>query len=131
MVRHVRPEAIPQVYPLSSIPVVGQREGVEGQYFRGLDTLVGVMTVEADAESNVHSHPWEQIVFILEGACEFRVADEVLTVETGDLFVVPPGYEHTVEAPEERCRLLFCGPLREDHLPHTDYQTEFTEYDPE
>lgn len=132
MARHIDSEMVPHVHSLSSIPSYRQRDGVDGRYFGGLDTLVGVTTIEPGAEPNPHSHPWEQIVFVLDGTCKFRVGKETLTVREEDLLLVPPGYEHSAKAMADGpCRLLFSGPLREDHLSRTDYQPEFADYEEE
>lgn len=125
MVRTYRKEEIPAVYSRDEIPDHESNPGVSQQYFRGLDTLVGFTTITPEKSPNPHSHPWEQINFVLDGACEFRVGDEVVAASEGDIFVVPPEVSHTAEPPEAECTILFTGPLREDYAAKTEYQREF------
>ena len=125
MVRPYDETEIPAVYSRDDMPVHESGPGVTQQYFRGLDTLVGFTTITAEKSAEPHSHPWEQINYVLEGECEFNVGDETVSASVGDIFVVPPDVPHCAEPPEEPCTILFTGPLREDYAAKTDYQREF------
>ena len=131
MVRDYHEDRIPAVYNRSELPATEKREGVEQQYFRGMNTLVGFTTAEAGITGQPHHHPWEQINFVVEGSCEFRVGDEVAAVREGDIFVIPPDVEHNVESVESSVTICFISPLREDYLPKTAYQEEFERFDHE
>lgn len=126
MVRKYQSERVPAKYSRSEIPTVVKREGVTQSYFRGLDILVGFTTFEpTKPRTDPHSHPWEQINYVLEGSCRFHVGDQVVDITEGDMFVIPPDVPHTSEPPEERCVIQFISPLREDYIENTSYQTEF------
>lgn len=125
MVREYDSDEIPAVYAKEELPVHEGSTGVTQQYFRGLDTLVGFTRLTSEKTASPHSHPWEQINFVLEGACEFHVGDEVVRATAGDIFVIPPDVPHTAEPPTEPCEILFTGPLREDYAVKTEYQREF------
>jgi quercetin dioxygenase-like cupin family protein len=45
-------------------------------------------------EPRPHSHPHEQIVYILEGRIDFHIEDSVTRLGPGGLLVVPPGAAH-------------------------------------
>lgn len=124
MVRRYDEDAVPSVYGLDDIPPK-RAGGSEQRFFRGLDTLVGVTRVEPGRDAEPHSHPWEQVTFVLEGGCRFHVGEESVRVSAGDIFLVPPDVAHMAEATGDPCTLVFAGPLREDVLEHTDYQAEF------
>lgn len=126
MVREYDSDEIPARYSRYELPTVEKREGVTQAYFRGLDILVGFTMIEpSKSPSEPHSHPWEQINYVLEGSCRFHVGDDVIDISEGDIFVIPPNVPHTSEPPEERCTIQFISPLREDYLSETSYQKEF------
>jgi mannose-6-phosphate isomerase-like protein (cupin superfamily) len=56
-------------------------------------------------EMRVHSHPHQQAGYILEGALEVLVGDEILTIQAGDAYMIPPGLDHGGRA-QVPCRLL-------------------------
>lgn len=126
MVTRYDPAEIPSVYHLDELPQFEKRPGVTQQYFRGLDTLVGFTHITPNKEpSEPHSHPWEQLNYVVEGECDFHVGDEVVTVSSGDLLVIPPDVPHTSEPPSGPCTICFVGPLREDYAAKINYQDEF------
>ncbi|WP_164974696.1 cupin domain-containing protein [Halegenticoccus tardaugens] len=125
MVRPYRADKVPSVYNISKMPVHERSKGVSQRYFRGIDTLIGFTTITSEKTAEPHSHPWEQINFVLEGEGEFRIGDETVSVTEGDVFLVPPNVPHCAEPPEESCTVMFVGPLREDYADLTDYQSEF------
>lgn len=128
MVQHYDPEAIPQVYHIDDIPTHDTREGVQSRAFRGVDTMVGIGTLHPEMEAKPHSHPWEQVVYIVDGECDFHVGDEVVSVEEGNIFVIPPDVEHCAETTsDEPCLNMDIWPLREDYLYRTEYQNEFVD----
>lgn len=134
MVRQWHDDAVPTVYNwYEDIPTVEIREGVYQQVFRGMHSIIGLTKLEPSLEPGPHSHPWEQLAFILEGECDFHVGDEVLQVGPGDMFFIPPSVEHYADPSDydEPVVNLDVWPLREDYLPRTEYQSEWVEYDNE
>lgn len=129
MVRKYHRDEIPSVYNRSQLPHHEKREGVEQQYFRGLSTFVGFTTFDERGPGEPHSHPWEQLNFVVDGECRFRVGDEVIDVAEGDLFFIPPDVPHGADSLDGECTICFISPLREDYARFTDYQTEFETFD--
>ncbi|MCO8267149.1 AraC family ligand binding domain-containing protein [Haloferax sp. AB510] len=130
MVKEYQEEEIPAVYNLDEIPPYNIRQGVDLHIFRGVDTLLSTATIEPDTEleTNPHSHPWEQIVYIIQGSVYYNVGDERIHVSEGDMFLIPPDVEHYAEQDpecEETVINLDVFPMREDYAEHTDYQREF------
>jgi quercetin dioxygenase-like cupin family protein len=69
----------------------------------------------------LHSHPHEQISYMVEGKVNFVIGEgderTIDSLEPGDLVVVPPNAPHTVELLSETARLVDCFyPIREDFL---------------
>lgn len=130
MVRRMNESAVPSVYNRSEIPERRRGDSVTLQRFRGLDVHVGFVAKEPDSEpGDPHDHPWEQINYVLDGSCTFNVDGEDLDVEEGDIFLIPPGVEHTYVSSEEACTLMTVSPLREEYLENVEYQEEFLPLD--
>lgn len=130
MVRDWHDDEVPAVYNwYEDIPTVELREGVRQQVFRGMHAVIGLTELDPGCEVGPHSHPWEQLAFILEGECDFHVGDEVVQVGPGDMFFIPPSAEHYADPTgyDETVVNLDVWPLREDYLPRTDYQTEWVD----
>ena len=67
-----------------------------------------------------HQHPHEQISYVAEGKVRFFIADEPFDLEKGDMIVVPPNTDHTVQTLSAYVRLVDTfHPLREDFLKST------------
>lgn len=64
-----------------------------------------------------HSHPHEQMVYIVTGEIVFESPAGKFIAKTGDSFLVPGGVEHQASANED-CEILdIFTPAREDYMP--------------
>ena len=62
-----------------------------------------------------HSHPHEQMVYIVSGRIRFEYPDGTFEVGPGDCFLVPGDVEHQASALED-CEVLdIFTPMREDY----------------
>lgn len=127
MVRDYDEDAIPSVYNLREAPPVREDPAFSQVVFRGIDQMIGVTVIEPErADSEPHSHPWEQMNMLMEGQLDFLVDGERVELEQYDALTIPPGVEHTSRVvSDEQAVLLAFWPLREDRLEATDYQEEF------
>lgn len=62
-----------------------------------------------------HSHPHEQLVYVIRGRMRFTRGEEQFEVGRGDSFVVPGGVEHHAAALEDSEVLDVFSPRREDY----------------
>ncbi len=62
-----------------------------------------------------HSHPHEQMVYIVSGGIRFEYPGGVFEGKTGDSFIVPGGVEHQASAFEDSEVLDIFTPMREDY----------------
>lgn len=62
-----------------------------------------------------HSHPHEQLVYVISGHLRFVGGDSTFDVRAGDSFVVPGGMEHQASALEQSEVLDVFTPYREDY----------------
>lgn len=71
----------------------------------------------ATAPDTPHQHPHEQITYVAEGKLIFFIDDTPYTLEKGDVIVVPPNTDHTIQTLTSYVRLIDTfHPLREDFL---------------
>jgi quercetin dioxygenase-like cupin family protein len=64
----------------------------------------------------VHSHPHEQIVYVVRGHLRVTSQGKTFDVRTGDTFVVRGGVEHGASAIEDSLVIDVFTPLREDYI---------------
>lgn len=70
------------------------REGVERKGFSGNGATIALNRLFPGHEPRPHSHPHEQIVYIVSGKARFHVGDAVVLLGADELLVVPPNVEH-------------------------------------
>lgn len=64
-----------------------------------------------------HSHPHEQVSYIAAGELLFHMQGEKTHLREGDLFTVPSGVPHAVQALTPHVRIIDAfNPVREDFL---------------
>jgi quercetin dioxygenase-like cupin family protein len=66
-----------------------------------------------------HSHPHEQLVYVVRGHLRFTGGDKTFDARAGDSFVVPGGIEHQTSAVEESEVLDVFTPFRKDYAEST------------
>jgi unsaturated pyranuronate lyase len=64
----------------------------------------------------MHSHPSEQMTYVLQGSLRFHVGGEEITVREGEVLHIPSGVEHQAEALEDTFELDVFSPIRGDWL---------------
>jgi quercetin dioxygenase-like cupin family protein len=64
-----------------------------------------------------HSHPHEQMVYVISGHLVFQYPDGQFHAKTGDSFLVPGDVEHQASALEDSEVLDVFTPYREDYAP--------------
>ena len=78
----------------NSIPWTPVREGVERKAFSGEGATVALHRLQPGHEPRPHSHPQEQIAYIMSGTIRFFVGGVEHLLGPGGLLVVPPNVEH-------------------------------------
>jgi quercetin dioxygenase-like cupin family protein len=65
-----------------------------------------------------HSHPHDQLVYVIKGRLRFFCGDDEFEAAAGDSFVVKGGVEHSARALGEPAVVLdVFTPYRQDYLP--------------
>ena len=95
--------------------------GIGRRIITGEKVMLGRLTFPKGAIVPAHSHPNEQITFVLSGALKFIIDQKKeIIVRSGQTIVVPENAEHIVEALEETDEIDAFSPIRTDWLDGSD-----------
>lgn len=83
----------------------------------GERTLLVELTMAAGSEVPWHSHPHEQIGYVVRGRFLFDIGDECREVSATDSYLVPSGVRHRVRNLEDTVVADIFSPVRDDYLP--------------
>lgn len=78
----------------SDLPARASSPGVRFLETRTTGSVVARVHLAPGAELKAHSHPEEQIFYVLEGCLRYRVGDEERVAGRGMLIVMPGGVPH-------------------------------------
>jgi quercetin dioxygenase-like cupin family protein len=82
----------------------------------GESVLMSKFRMRAGAELPAHSHPNEQIGYLLSGRIELHIGERTRDVRPGDSWCVPGGLAHRASIVEDSEALEIFSPVREDYL---------------
>ena len=82
----------------------------------GERTLMTKFELRAGAALPSHSHPNEQIGYLLSGRIILHIGDESRDLVPGDSWCVPSGVAHRADIAEDSFALEIFSPIREDYL---------------
>ena len=99
------------------IPFVDLGEGVKRRVLSHYENLMYVeVCFEKGSAGALHSHPHEQMTYVLEGVFEFNLAGEKKVVKSGDSIYFEPNILHETMCLEKGKLLDVFSPHREDFL---------------
>ena len=101
---------------LKALPEERITDKISRKVAAGDSEMIVWWSMKAGAQAAAHSHPHEQIAFMLKGKMEFRLGDERRTCVAGDVVVIPGGVEHEAFFPEDSEAIDVFAPPREDFL---------------
>lgn len=113
-----------QHYRWDALPKESVRPGVERAGFRGDDVLLVMNWLQPGMQTRPHQHPFEQIVYVVQGKMRFVVGDEVIEADAGSVIRVPPDVMHYGEpiGDEPVLNLDVFSPFRDDYRHLVEYQ---------
>src|ERR1700733_1723094 len=100
------------------------RESVDGGVLtrtaiRGDDCLITINWLQPHHEEQpYHSHPFDQIAFVFEGAMEFDLDGQLFIVGAGEVLQIPASVPHTARVVGDKVALNIdvFAPVRADYL---------------
>jgi quercetin dioxygenase-like cupin family protein len=101
---------------LEALPWERVTDKIARRLVAGEHEMIVWWRMKAGAHAAAHSHPHEQIFWMLKGRMEFRLGDERKVCGPGDLAVIPGGVEHEAWFPEDTEVIDVFAPPREDFL---------------
>jgi quercetin dioxygenase-like cupin family protein len=111
--------------PYDEVPITVLVEGSNSHLVRGTNAMISFLTMKAGSVFELHSHPEEQIMFVLEGYCDEIIEDKVYRVGPGDSLRLPPNVRHGAFIREADCKVIdVFSPAR------ADYAAKFREQHP-
>jgi len=102
----------------TELPIVNVGHGMSRQVLAGKSLMLVVVQIEPGNEVIAHSHPHEQIGYVLSGRVIFRAGDTGKELGPGGVYSVEGGEEHSAQVVgNEPARLVeVFTPVREDFL---------------
>jgi quercetin dioxygenase-like cupin family protein len=107
-----------QVAALTDVQILPAVPELKSRLVAGDQLLAMFGNAEPNASLPLHSHPHEQITYVLEGAIHFQVGDEEHDLGPGEGLMIPGGVTHGgVRVGPEGCRFLeIFTPLRDEYV---------------
>lgn len=114
------------VYKWDTLPREEVRPGVSRTAFRGDHALMVMNWLQPGMEVRPHSHPFEQLAYILAGRVKFTIGEDVVEVGPGEVVRIPPDVMHCGEpiGDEVAVNLDVFAPVRDDYRHLTAYQED-------
>lgn len=104
------------VRPYEEVPLTELVPGSLSHLVRGNNLTVSFLTMEAGSTFELHSHPEEQLMIVIDGYCDEIIEDKLYRVEEGDVIFLPSGIEHGAFIRDVDCRAIdIFSPPREDY----------------
>ncbi len=103
------------VVTVTEVPAVTLGPGIRTNIVCGKDLTLSFATIAPNASGPMHSHPHEQMVYVLEGEADLILAGKAYPLKAGDAMWVPSNIEHTGASGPKGARFLeVFTPARKD-----------------
>lgn len=113
-------EALPAeagFWEIAELPGIEPVAGVRMNMLAGARAMINWVRLEPGTTMPAHSHPHEQLGYVIEGTIIMRIGDETREVGPGTCYVVPGGVEHEGVGGPNGCLVIdVFAPPREDYL---------------
>lgn len=110
----------PSLHSWSSISPEQLNPLLTRQFVTGRQSMLARIVLLKGCVVPEHSHPNEQIAFILSGALRFNLPGESHTVHAGEILVIPANVPHSAEALEDTIDFDIFAPPRQDWIDGDD-----------
>jgi quercetin dioxygenase-like cupin family protein len=82
----------------------------------GEKTMAVRIALAKGSTVDIHTHPHEQVGFVLSGALHMTIGDETHLIKPGDSYAIHPNVSHGATAAEDSEVVDIFAPIREDYL---------------
>lgn len=101
--------------PIKDIKAKELVAGITGYYEHGSQMTFGLVEIKAGSQLPEHSHPQEQITYMLTGQLDMIIGGESCILTPGMVQVIPPNVLHSAVAPVDCTLIDVFAPVREDY----------------
>jgi len=109
-----------QYIPWHTIPLEDLNPLLQRQFVVGQNIMLARVLLKKGCIVPEHSHPNEQLTYIVEGALKFWIDGKQITVRAGEVLCIPSNMPHKAEALEDTVDLDIFDPPRADWINKTD-----------
>jgi quercetin dioxygenase-like cupin family protein len=106
---------------LNMLPEEKVTEKITRRILVGEKEMIVFWKMQAGAHAAAHSHPHEQMFWMIKGKMDFRLGGERRMCGPGDVGVIPGGVEHEAWFPEDTEVIDVFSPPREDMFAGQDH----------
>jgi len=104
------------VSPYEEVHLTELVSGSLSHLIGGKNIMVSFLTMKAGSIFELHSHPQEQIMVVIEGHCDEIIEDKIYEVKKGDVIYLPANIRHGAFLREVDCKAIdIFSPPREDY----------------
>ena len=102
-------------YP--DLPPVELVKGSNSRLVAGEQSMISFLKMDAHSYFAPHRHKQEQIMIVLEGACDEIIEGKLYHVKKGDVIILPPNIEHGAYIGDQDVQVIdVFGEVRSDYL---------------
>ncbi len=102
--------------PREETPLTVLVKGSNSHLVRGSNVLLSFLTMKAGSVFELHSHPEEQIMIVIEGYCDEVIEDRMYRIGPGDVLRLPPNVRHGAFLRDVDCKAIdVFSPPRADY----------------
>ena len=109
-----------QYVPWHTIPLEDLNPLLQRQFVFGQEIMLARVLLKKGCIVPLHSHPNEQLTYIVEGALKFYIDGQEIVVHAGEVLCIPSNMPHKAEALEDTVDLDVFTPPRADWINRTD-----------
>jgi len=106
--------------PWNSVAVEELNPLLSRQLIVGQNIMLARVLLKKGCVVPEHSHPNEQVTFVLDGALKFWIEGKEIVVNTGEVLTIPPNMPHKAEAVADTVDLDVFYPPRADWMSGRD-----------
>lgn len=109
-----------QYIPWHTVALEDLNPLLQRQFVVGQEIMLARVLLKKGCIVPLHSHPNEQLTYIVEGALKFYVDGQEIVVHAGEVLCIPQNMPHKAEALEDTVDLDIFAPPRSDWINKTD-----------
>jgi len=99
------------------VPLIELVSGTKSHIVSAEKMTVSFLTMDPNCYFALHRHESEQIMLVIDGACDEIVEGKIYHLEKGDVIILPPNTEHGGYISDRGCRVIdIFSPPRQDFV---------------